>query len=149
MSDSLSIIIILICLVLSGYFSATETALSTFNKTKIKTLAEKGNKKAQKVLDTSEKYDRMLSTILIGNNVVNILSASLATLLFVKWINETTGPSVSTLVMTVIVLIFGEITPKTLAKERPEAFSMFSVSFLNFLMIILAPFSYIFKKLLY
>ena len=146
MSDSLSIIIILICLVLSGYFSATETALSTFNKTKIKTLAEKGNKKAQKVLDTSEKYDRMLSTILIGNNVVNILSASLATLLFVKWINETTGPSVSTLVMTVIVLIFGEITPKTLAKERPEAFSMFSVSFLNFLMIILAPFSYIFKK---
>ena len=108
MSDSLSIIIILICLVLSGYFSATETALSTFNKTKIKTLAEKGNKQAQKVLNISEKYDRMLSTILIGNNVVNILSASLATLLFVRWINETTGPSVSTLVMTVIVLIFGE-----------------------------------------
>ena len=146
MSDSLSIIIILICLVLSGYFSATETALSTFNKTKIKTLAEKGNKKAQKVLDISEKYDRMLSTILIGNNVVNILSASLATLLFVRWINETTGPSVSTLVMTVIVLIFGEITPKTLAKERPEAFSMFSVSLLNFLMVILAPLTYILKK---
>ena len=146
MSDSLSIIIILICLVLSGYFSATETALSTFNKTKIKTLAEKGNKKAQKVLDISEKYDRMLSTILIGNNVVNILSASLATLLFVRWIIETTGPSVSTLVMTVIVLIFGEITPKTLAKERPEAFSMFSVSLLNFLMVILAPLTYILKK---
>jgi CBS domain containing-hemolysin-like protein len=146
MSDSLSIIIILICLVLSGYFSATETALSTFNKTKIKTLAEKGNKQAQKVLDISEKYDRMLSTILIGNNVVNILSASLATLLFVRWINETTGPSVSTLVMTVIVLIFGEITPKTLAKERPEAFSMFSVSLLNFLMVILAPLTYILKK---
>ena len=146
MSDSLSIIIILICLVLSGYFSATETALSTFNKTKIKTLAEKGNKQAQKVLNISEKYDRMLSTILIGNNVVNILSASLATLLFVRWINETTGPSVSTLVMTVIVLIFGEITPKTLAKERPEAFSMFSVSLLNFLMVILAPLTYILKK---
>jgi CBS domain containing-hemolysin-like protein len=146
MSDSLSIIIILICLVLSGYFSATETALSTFNKTKIKTLAEKGNKQAQKVLNISEKYDRMLSTILIGNNVVNILSASLATLLFVRWINETTGPSVSTLVMTVIVLISGEITPKTLAKERPEAFSMFSVSLLNFLMVILAPLTYILKK---
>lgn len=146
MSDSLSIIIILICLILSAYFSATETALSTFNKVKIKTLAEKGNKKAQTVLNISEQYDRMLSTILIGNNIVNILSASLATLLFVKWINESSGPTVSTLVMTIIVLIFGEITPKTLAKERPEAFAMFSCSFLNILMVLLCPFTFIFKK---
>ena len=146
MSDSLSIIIILICLLLSAYFSATETALSTFNKVKIKTLAEKGNKKAQKVLNISEQYDRMLSTILIGNNVVNILSASLSTLLFVKWINESSGPTVSTLVMTIVVLIFGEITPKTLAKERPEAFSMFSCSFLNILMVLFCPLTFIFKK---
>ena len=146
MSETLSIIIILICLILSAYFSASETAFSTFNKIKIKNLAEKGNRKAKLVLNISENYDTMLSTILIGNNIVNILSASLATILFIGWINETSGPTVSTAVMTVIVLIFGEITPKTLAKKRPEAFAMFAAPFLKFLMIILFIFTFIFKK---
>ena len=120
MSETLSIIIIGICLIRSAYFSASETAFSTFNKIKIKNLADKGNRKAKLVLNISENYDTMLSTILIGNNIVNILSASLATILFIGWINDTSGPTVSTLVMTLIVLIFGEITPKTLAKKRPE-----------------------------
>lgn len=146
MSETLSIIIILICLILSAYFSASETAFSTFNKIKIKNLTEKGNRKAKLVLNISENYDTMLSTILIGNNIVNILSASLATILFIGWINETSGPTVSTAVMTVIVLIFGEITPKTLAKKRPEAFAMFAAPFLKFLMIILFIFTFIFKK---
>ncbi|MBQ4570756.1 MAG: HlyC/CorC family transporter [Bacilli bacterium] len=146
MSETLSIIIILICLILSAYFSASETAFSTFNKIKIKNLAEKGNRKAKLVLNISENYDTMLSTILIGNNIVNILSASLSTILFISWINETSGPTVSTAVMTVIVLIFGEITPKTLAKKRPEAFAMFAAPFLKFLMVILFVFTFIFKK---
>ena len=77
MSETLSIIIILICLILSAYFSASETALSTFNKVKVKNLADKGNKKAKLVLNIADNYDTMLSTILIGNNIVNILSASL------------------------------------------------------------------------
>ncbi len=146
MSETLSIIIILICLILSAYFSASETALSTFNKIKIKNLAEKGNRKAKLVLNIEEKYDTMLSTILIGNNIVNILSASLATILFITWIGDKSGPTVSTAVMTIIVLIFGEITPKTLAKKRPEAFAMFAAPFLKLLMIIFFVFAFIFKK---
>lgn len=146
MSETLSIIIILVCLILSAYFSASETAFSTFNKIKVKNLADKGNKKAKLVLNISENYDTMLSTILIGNNIVNILSASLATILFIGWINDTSGPTVSTAVMTVVVLIFGEITPKTLAKQRPDAFAMFAAPFLKFLMIILFVFTFIFKK---
>lgn len=97
-------------------------------------------------MNISENYDTMLSTILIGNNIVNILSASLATILFIGWINDTSGPTVSTAVMTVVVLIFGEITPKTLAKQRPDAFAMFAAPFLKFLMIILFVFTFIFKK---
>lgn len=146
MSETLSIIIILVCLILSAYFSASETAFSTFNKIKVKNLADKGNKKAKLVLNISENYDTMLSTILIGNNIVNILSASLATILFIGWINDTSGPTVSTAVMTIVVLIFGEITPKTLAKQRPDAFAMFAAPFLKFLMIILFVFTFIFKK---
>lgn len=146
MSETLQIIIVLICLILSAYFSASETAFSTFNKIKIKNLADKGNKKAKLVLNISDNYDTMLSTILIGNNVVNILSASLATLLFITWIGEKSGPTVSTAVLTLIVLIFGEITPKTLAKKRPESFSMFAAPLLKFLMVILFIFTFIFKK---
>ncbi len=148
--DTVSLIIIIICIVMSAYFSATETAFSCLNRIKIKNLAEKGNKKAKLVANMAENYDSMLSTILIGNNIVNILSASLATVLFVNWIGAEAGPSVSTAVTTVVVLIFGEITPKSIAKESPEKFAMFSASFLKCLMVILTPFNYLFglwKKL--
>lgn len=150
-SDSISLIIILICFVMSGYFSATETAFSSLNRIRVKNMAEKGNKKAKLVLQLAENYDSVLSTILIGNNIVNILSASLATVLFVAWIGPEAGPSVSTVVTTVVVLIFGEVTPKSIAKEMPEKFSMFSAPFLRMLMVILTPFNYLFglwKKLL-
>lgn len=146
MSETLLIIIIIICLILSAYFSASETALSTFNKVKIKNLADKGNKKAKLVLNIADNYDTMLSTILIGNNIVNILSASLSTILFITWVGDKSGPTVSTAVLTVVVLIFGEITPKTLAKQRPEAFAMFAAPFLKFLMVILFVFTFVFKK---
>ena len=149
--DSISLIIIVLCVIMSAYFSATETAFSSLNRIRIKNMAEKGDKKAQLVLNLSENFDNMLSTILIGNNIVNILSASLATVLFVNWLGNEAGPSVSTAVTTVVVLIFGEITPKSIAKESPEKFAKFSAPFLRVLMFILTPFNFLFsmwKKLM-
>lgn len=145
-SDSTSLIIIIFCVIMSAYFSATETAFSSLNRIRIKNMAEKGNKKAQLVMHLSDNYDSMLSTILIGNNIVNIASASLATMLFVKLLGSEAGPSVSTAVTTVVVLIFGEVTPKSIAKEAPERFAMFSAPFLNVLMILLTPFNFLFKQ---
>ena len=115
-SDSISLIIIVACIVMSAYFSATETAFSSLNRIRVKNLAEKGNKKAKLVMKLSENYDSLLSTILIGNNIVNIASASLATVLFVNMLGAEAGPSVSTAVTTVVVLIFGEVSPKSIAK---------------------------------
>ncbi len=149
--DSISLLIIVLCVVMSAYFSATETAFSSLNRIRIKNMAEKGDKKAQLVLNMSENFDSMLSTILIGNNIVNILCASLATVLFVNWLGSEAGPSVSTAVVTVVVLIFGEVSPKSIAKESPEKFAMFSAPFLRVLMFILTPFNFLFglwKKLL-
>lgn len=150
-SESISLIIIIVCIVMSAYFSATETAFSSLNKIRIKNMAEKGNKKAALVMKLSESYDSLLSTILIGNNIVNILSASLATVLFVKMLGDEAGPSVSTAVTTVVVLIFGEVSPKSIAKESPEKFAMFSAPLLRVLVCLLTPFNFLFmqwKKLL-
>lgn len=139
MENGVSLLIILICTIMSGYFSATETAFLSMNRIRMKNMAEKGNKRAEMTLGLSEKYDSMLSTILIGNNIVNILSASLATVIFVEILGDEVGPSVSTLVTTVVVLIFGEISPKSIAKESPEKFAMFSAPILRVLMVILTP----------
>ncbi len=150
-SDSISLIIIIACVVMSAYFSATETAFSSLNRIRIKNMASKGNKKAQLVCRLSENYDSLLSTILIGNNIVNIASASLATLIFVKFFGEEAGASLSTVVTTIVVLIFGEVSPKSIAKESPEKFAMFSAPFLNALMVLLTPANFLFgqwKKLL-
>ena len=144
-SDTISLIIIVICIVMSAYFSATETAFSSLNRIRVKNMAEKGNKKAALVLKLSENYDSMLSTILIGNNIVNILCTSLVTILFVKFLGEDTGASVSTVVTTVVVLVFGEVSPKSIAKEMPEKFAMFSAPFLQLLIIVLTPFNFLFK----
>ena len=114
-SDSLFFIIIAICLIMSAYFSATETAFLSLNRIRMKNMADKGNKRAALVLELEEKYDNLLSTILIGNNIVNILSSSLATILFVKMLGDAKGASVSTIVTTVLVLIFGEISAKSIA----------------------------------
>ena len=147
MGDGISILIIIICILFSMYFSATETAFNSVSRVRLKNKAEEGNKKALLVLKLSEKYDELLSTILIGNNIVNILCSSLATLLFVRLLKDNDlGATVSTVVMTVILLIFGEISPKTIAKESPEAIAMFSAPFLNILIHILTPFSFIFKQ---
>ena len=143
--------IIVFCLIMSAYFSATETAFSTLNRIRVKTLAEKGNKKAILTLKLADNFDTLLSTILIGNNLVNILSTAVATVMFTALLAESSwtdgGTTLSTIVMTVVVLTFGEIMPKSLAKQFPEKFAMFSAPLINFIRIILVPFSFLFKQL--
>lgn len=140
------LVIIIVCIIMSGYFSATETAFSTFNRIRVKNLAEKGNKKAAKILKLADDYDTLITTILIGNNIVNILATSLGTLLFIELLrDENLGATVSTAVLTVAILIFGEITPKTLAKKSPESFAFFSCPIISAIRIILFPFCLIFK----
>ena len=138
------IILMVICLLLSAYFSATETAFSSINKTRLKTMAEKGNKKAEKTLMLAENYDKLISTILIGNNIVNIALASIGTVLFVNIYGDI-GATISTVVITVAVLIFGEITPKSIAKDFPEKFAMFSMPYIRLLIWILTPLTIIFS----
>lgn len=143
------IVIMVVCLIMSAYFSATETAFSTMSKTRMKTLAEKGNKKAALAVKLSDKYDKLLSTILIGNNIVNILLASLGTVVFVGLMSDAHGEelatTVSTAVVTVVVLLIGEISPKTAAKNRPEKFAMFSAPIIQFIIWILTPISFLFN----
>lgn len=132
-------------LILSGFFSSTETAYSSLNKIRLKNKAAEGNRRAALTLRIAEDYDRLLSTILIGNNIVNIASASLSTVLFTAWLGGA-GVSVSTVVMTVLVLIFGEITPKSLAKEAPESFAMFAAPIMRFFMGLLRPVNFLFMQ---
>ena len=147
------LVIIIFCVIMSAYFSATETAFSTFNRIRIRNLAEKGNKKAERVQRLADNYDKLISTILVGNNIVNILSASLATLFFAglfsnsEVITEDVSATISTVVMTLVVLTFGEITPKTLAKQFPEKFAMFSSGLILVLSVILTPITWIFGQL--
>lgn len=145
-SESISLMIIVFCLVMSAYFSATETAFSSLNRIRVKNMAEKGNRRAALVLKLSGDYDGLLSTILIGNNIVNIACASLATVLFVKMLGNEAGASVSTVVTTIVVLIFGEVSPKSIAKESPERFAMFSAPFLQVLLLLLSPANFLFKQ---
>ncbi|MBR4879970.1 MAG: DUF21 domain-containing protein [Clostridia bacterium] len=146
LSDSTGLIILLGCLIAtSAFFSATETAFSSVNKIRLKNMAQMGDKRARLTLNLAEDYDNLLSTILIGNNIVNIASSSLATVLFVGFYGDA-GIAISTAVMTVLVLIFGEITPKSIAKEMPEKFAMFSAPFVKTLMIVLAIFNWIFAQ---
>ncbi|MGN0818664.1 MAG: HlyC/CorC family transporter [Candidatus Coproplasma sp.] len=146
-TQTVCIIIVLVCFVLSGYFSATETAFTTLNKVRLKVKADDGDKRAKLVLKLADDYDRLLTTILIGNNIVNILASSLATLLFVYWCNgnESLASVLSTVATTVIVLIFGEVTPKSLAKEFPEKFASFSAPIINGLAYVLTPLNFIFS----
>ena len=140
------IIIIVVCVLLSAYFSATETAFSTYNRIRVKNMAEKGNKKAALALRLSDNYDSLISAILIGNNIVNILASAMATLLFAKLIiNQDLAATVSTATLTVVILVFGEISPKTMAKNNPESFVLFSAPIINFVRIILFPLIFIFN----
>ena len=149
-NDLLSILVMIGLVVMSGYFSATETAFSSLNQARMKALAEQENPRAKLVLDLSENYDKLLSTILIGNNIVNIALSTMATVLFVKLLGGS-GATVSTVVITIVVLIFGEVSPKSLAKDNAETFAMFSAPLLRLFIVLLTPLNFLFtqwKKLL-
>ena len=135
----------------SAFFSASETAFSSLNQIRLKSRAEDGDSSAARVLAMAEQYDKLLSTILIGNNIVNIAAASIGTILFTRMLGAEQGATVSTIVLTIIVLIFGEVTPKSLAKEMPEKVATAVSPFLVLLMALMTPLTWLFtqwKKLL-
>ncbi len=138
------IVSMVVLVAFSAYFSATETAFSSLNRTRIKTLCEKGNKKAKLVHSLSDQYDKLISTILIGNNIVNIATSSIATVFFLK-VSKDYGATISTVVVTIVILIFGEITPKSVAKDCSESFAMFSAPFMKFLMVVMTPITAVFS----
>ncbi len=136
--------IMVVCLILSSFFSATETAFSAMNTTKLKTLAEKGNKNAALVCKLDEQYDKLISTVLIGNNIVNIAMASVGTVLFTLKFGDM-GATVSTIVVTIVVLIFGEISPKSIANNCPEQLAMFAAPVVQFLIWLFLPLNVLFS----
>ena len=149
------LIIMLVCLAFSAFFSASETAFTSANHTKLKNLSSEGSKRASLVLKMLDNYDKLLSTILVGNNIVNIMLSSVGTLLFIDLLTDTNwlsaASAISTAVITVVVLIFGEISPKSLAKDKPDRFAMAVAPFLQFIATILTPINFLFmlwKKLL-
>lgn len=143
MDTTQAVIIIIILVFLSAFFSAAETAFTSANRIRLKYMHEEGSKGAGCALKVIEKYDKCLTTILVGNNIVNIGTSSLATLLCVNLFGDR-GPVIATAATTIIVLIFGEITPKTIAKGNAEAMSIFFGRILSGLMFILTPISAVF-----
>lgn len=142
---------ILCLLFLSAFFSATETAFTSLNRIKMKNMANDDVKNAKLVLKLEDRYDKLLSTILIGNNIANIGMTAIATVMFVALLGGSLGPTASTVVMTVAVLIFGEISPKNIAKEHPEGFALFAAPVMRGLMWLFMPLNVFFslwKKLL-
>lgn len=141
------VLVLIVLIALSAFFSASETAFASYNKTRMKGEAEeKTGKKARRVLELAENYEKLLSTILIGNNIVNIVATSIATLLFTHLIpDEALAATASTVVMTLAVLTFGEITPKTVAKRAADKLSKGVVSPLEFLVKIFTPFTFLFN----
>lgn len=129
----------------SAFFSAAETAYSSLNMIRLKTMAEHGSRKAQLALGLAESYDSLLSAILIGNNIVNIALASMAAALFVELCGDI-GSAISTVVVTIAVLIFGEVTPKSMAKECPETFAVMSAPVLRLLIRVLGPVNMLFSR---
>lgn len=139
---------LIILIVFSGIFSGIETAFTSASKTKLKTLISNGNKKAEKVLTLANtNYDRLLSTILIGNNIVNLSASAISTILFAKlFINSKIDTTfLSTIVVTISVLIVGEITPKFIAKTYPEKIALLSYNFIMLFYYILYPFNLLFS----
>ena len=157
-SDSTGKIILIVILILfSAFFSAAETAFTSVNRIRLKNAADSGDKKAARVLRMAENFDRLLTTVLVGNNIVNILASSLATVLFIDVMTTaladenrgaTVGTTLATVVITIVVLIFGEVCPKGIAKESPEKFAMFSAPVLQFLGVLFAPISVILASVL-
>ena len=151
-SSTVAMLAALVILVaLSAYFSATETAFTSLNRIRLKSRADNGDRRAARTLELAADYDRLLSTLLIGNNIVNNVATTIGAVLFIKLIGDAKGPTVSALVLTVVILIFGEVTPKSLAKESPETWAMIASPLLRVLVVLLTPLNFLFtlwKRLL-
>ena len=142
----IQLIVLIVLLILSAFFSSAETAFTTVNKVRIRTLAEDGNKRAVKVENILSRYSKMLSTILVGNNIVNIAATSIATALTIRlWGNVYVG--ISSGILTFVVLIFGEVVPKNWAKINSDKLSLAYCNALRFFMVILTPIVFIVDKL--
>ena len=139
-----TLVVIVICVILSAYFSATETAFASLNHIRVKNMAEKGDRRAILVMKLLDRYDSVLSTILVGNNVVNIGATSLATVFFVRMLGEDAGSGIATLVTTLVLLIFGEISPKSMASEFPEQVAMLAAPLLSCIVVVLTPVNFLF-----
>ena len=144
-NDNLLMILIILVLCYS-FFSASETAFSSLNKIRLKALINTGNKRAEKTYELTEKFSKLLTTILIGNTIVNVVAASLATVLFTN-IYGGNGVAISSIVMTLVIMIIGEILPKTLAKHSPEKFALSVTPYLSILMFLFTPLTFIFNLL--
>lgn len=141
----LSALALLACVCMSAFFSASETAFSSMNKVRLKTIEGRQRAKAQLALKLGEDYDNLLMTILVGNNIVNIAGTAISTVMFTNLINESAGATISTIVMTIVILLFGEISPKSLAKENAESVAMFAARPLMIIGKILVPLGYFFR----
>ena len=140
------LVALVILIVLSAFFSASETAFSSLNQIRLKSRADAGDPQAARVLALAERFDSLLSTILIGNNIVNIAMSSIATVLFTRLLGGMYGPTVATVVITLLVLVFGEVTPKSMAKEMPETMAVAFAPALQALVIVFTPLNYLFMK---
>ena len=140
---------LILCIILSAFFSATETAYSASNRVRLKTLEGPRKVKAQLALSLLEKYDSLLTTVLIGNNIVNIAGTAIATILFTTRImqgtSEEAGATAASAVMTVLILFLGEVGPKTLAKQQPEKYAMAVAPMIQVLMVLLKPLDWLFS----
>lgn len=143
--DSLRVLALIVLILMSGMFSAAETAFSCASKVRLKSMANDHNAKAAKVLKILDNYDRFLTTVLIGNNIVNIMATTIGAVLFTGLYGEAKGPTLSTIILTLTVLMFGEIAPKTLAKQHPERFAMRFLGFVEFFQVILTPLNLLFR----
>ena len=136
---------LILCILLSAFFSATETAFSASNRVKLKTVDGPRKVRAQLTLDLLEKYDSLLTTVLIGNNIVNIAGTAVATVLFIQILGGNSGATVASVIMTVLVLFLGEVGPKTLAKQQPEKFAMAVSPVMSVLVVLLKPLDLLFS----
>ena len=137
--SSITLIVSLgVLLLMSACFSAAETAFTSFNGVRLKNASSNGDKRASLVLKLAEDYDGVLTTLLIGNNIVNITAASIGTVIFTRYFGHI-GVTVSTVVVTILVLIFGEIFPKSLAKASADQFVLVAAPVVRVLMVVFAP----------
>ena len=139
-------VVLVVLVAFSAFFSASETAFSSLNQIRLKSRADDGDRTVARVLAMAEKYDKLLSTILVGNNIVNIAAASIGTIIFTKMLGAERGATVSTIVLTIVVLIFGEVTPKSLAKEMPETIATAVAPALSLLMLVFTPLTWLFSQ---